>query len=218
MNLTTEAKTLMAIGIATVLLLVGAVFFLNRESSNIDSANSAPVDQSKLIREDSWQTNPNGKVTIVEFLDYECEACGAAHPILKEVKEKYGDQINLVVRHFPNHFNSIAAANAVEVAGEQGKYWDMHNKVFESQTEWSEQRSSQDDKFLQYATEMGLNMDQFKQSFEAKKFTEKINRDKNEGLSIGVDATPTFFVNGAKKVGVLSLAEWTKIIDEELTK
>lgn len=222
MKLTTEAKTLLGIGICTLVLLFGGVFFLSKNSP--PSADPAVTDETiiekdKLIRADSYQTaSQSSKLTIVEFLDYECEACGAAHPILKKALNEYGDKVNFVVRHFPNHTNSIPAANAVEAAGEQGKYWEMHNMMFDKQTEWAEQRTPQTEKFLGYAQSLGLNIDQYKTSTGANKYSEKITRDKNEGITIGVDATPTFFINGSKKVGVIPYEEWKKIIDEELSK
>lgn len=221
MNLSTEAKTLLAIGIATVLILVGAVFFLSRSSGISDPASnsSVPIDQSSLIKDDSYKiSTDSAKVTIVEFLDYECEACGASHPVVKQVLDEYKGKVNFVVRNFPNHFNSILAANAVEAAGEQGKYWEMHDKVFENQQEWAEKKTPQTDFFIKYATDLGLDVAKFKDAIESGKFTDKITRDKNEALTLGVDATPTFYVNGVKTVGGLSYAEWKKKIDTELSK
>lgn len=221
MNLTGEAKTLITIGIVTVLILVSAVFFLSESptTNDLTSVTSDPIDQTSLIKEDSYKiSSKDAKVTIVEFLDYECEACGASHPVIKQVLEQYQGKVNFVVRNFPNHFNSILAANAVEAAGEQGKYWEMHDKLFESQSEWGEKRQLQTALFIKYATELGLDTIKFKDSIESGKFTEKITRDKNEGLALGVDATPTFYINGVKNVGGLSLSEWKKKIDAELSK
>lgn len=222
MKLTSEAKTLIGIGLATVVILLSAVFFLSKTSPSTTSETvneSLPVDTTQLIKADSYQTaSASAKVTIVEFLDYECEACGAAHPILKKVMSQYPNDINFVVRHFPNHFNSIAAGRAAEAAGLQGKYWEMHNTLFEKQTTWSEKRVPQNDKFKGFAVEIGLDMEKFNVDFEKGEFIEKINRDKKEGISLGVDATPTFFINGVKAVGVLSEAEWKEKIDAEINK
>ncbi len=222
MKLTTEAKTLLGIGIVTLVLLIGGVFFLSKNappSADPNITDSTVIEKDKLIKADSYQTaSQSAKVTVVEFLDYECEACGAAHPIVKKVLNEYGNKVNYVVRNFPNHTNSIAAANAVEAAGEQGKYWEMHNMMFERQTEWSEQKVPQSDKFLGFAQGIGLNLEQFKDSTGTNKFSDKITRDKNEGISIGVDATPTFYINGVKKVGVIPYDEWKKMIDAELSK
>lgn len=221
MNLTGEAKALISIGVVTVLLLVGAVYFLSKSPGPADpnAGSTTPVEQSKLIKDDSYKiSTDSAKVTIVEFLDFECEACGAAHPILKKVLEEYKGKVNFVVRNFPNHDNSVLAANAAESAGEQGKFWEMHDKLFENQKTWGEKKVPQTEEFMKYATELGLDMNKFKEVLESNKYVEKINKDKQEGMSIGVDATPTFFINGMKEVGVLPYDQWKEKIDAELNK
>lgn len=222
MNLSGEAKALIGIGLATLLILVGGVFFLgktNPATQNNNSTQVLTVDSAKLVKEDSQKiTVPDAKVTIVEFLDYECEACAAAYPIVDQILDEYKGKVNFVVRHFPNHFNSVLAANAVEAAGEQSRYWEMHNKLFENQKAWGEKRTPQTDLFISYAEELGLDVDKFKQALESNKFTEKINKDKQEGISIGVDATPTFYINSVKVVGVLPYDQFKEKIDTELNK
>lgn len=221
MNLTGEAKALIGIGVVTVLLIVGAVYFLSKSPgpNSPDAESTVPVEQSKLIKEDSYKiSTDSAKVTIVEFLDYECEACGAAYPIVEKVLEEYKGKVNFVVRNFPNHTNSLSAAQAAEAAGEQGKYWEMYAKLFENQKEWAEQKTPQTEKFMSYATQIGLDMNKFKEALDSKKFESKITTDKNEALSLGVDATPTFYINGLKNVGILQYDDWKSKIDAELNK
>lgn len=221
MNLTGEAKTLISIGVVTVLLIVGAVYFLSKSPApgDPDQGSTTPVEASKLIKEDSYKiSTDSAKVTIVEFLDYECEACYAAHPIVKRILDEYKGQVNFVVRNFPNHFNSVLAAQSAEAAGEQGKFWEMYDKLFEKQKEWGEQKTPQTDKFMSYAQQIGLDMNKFKDSLDSNKFKNKIEADKSEALGLGVDATPTFYINGLKNVGVLPYDDWKKKIDAELSK
>ncbi len=219
MNLSGEAKAIIGIGFATLVILIGAVYLMGKTGSTESDTPAQKVDSQKLVKEDSPQIKvPNAKVTIVEFLDYECEACGAAHPTVKKVLDDYEGKINYVVRHFPNHFNSVLAANTVEAAGEQGKYWEMQNKLFESQKEWGEKRTSQTELFMSYAKDLGLDMEKFKTALDTNKFTDKINKDKDEGISIGVNATPTFYINGVKEVGVLPYEFFKQKIDTELKK
>lgn len=221
MTISGEAKALLSIALVTILILVGGVYFLTKSnpktSSTQPNSSSQKVSQKQLIKEDSRKIGTSSaKVTIVEFLDYECEACGAAHPTVKQVLDEYEGKVNYVVRHFPNHFNSIRAGNAVEEAGEQGKYWEMHNKLFETQQEWAEQRVPQTDIFVGYAEELGLDSEKVRQAIETNKFTKKLNRDKQEAISIGVNATPTFYINGVQYVGILPINEFQRIIDQEL--
>lgn len=135
-------------------------------------------------------------VTLVEFLDPECESCRAAHPVVKELLEAYPDELRLVVRYFPLHGNSVLAALATEAAGEQGKYEEMQAVLFERQTEWGEQKSSQEDRFVAYAEELGLDRERFLAALRDPKYIEKVERDRADGIALGVRGTPTFFVNG----------------------
>lgn len=220
MNISGEAKALIGIGLATVLILIGGIFFLTK--TNPPEATVKPgekVDRSKLVKPDSYKIGTDSaKVTVIEFIDFECEACGAAHPIVKQILDEYKGKIQFVVRNFPNHKNSILAANFAEAAGEQGKFWEMHDKLFQNQKEWGEKQTPQKELFLKYARELGLDMEKLTATVDSNKFTGKINRDKQEGISIGVDATPTFYINGVKEVGVLPYDQFKQKIDAELNK
>lgn len=211
----TEVKII--IGVAVIVVGIGGLLLSMDKSKDETVSESKPADASLLVRDDSYKIKGDtDKVTIVEFLDFECEACGAAHPITKRVLDEYKGKINFVVRNFPNHKNSVLAANAAEAAGEQGKFWDMHDKLFENQKEWGEKTTPQTELFAKYAGELGLDVDKVKAVMESSKFTEKINRDKNDGLSLGVNATPTFFINGVKLVGAPRYEEFKSKIDSLL--
>ena len=223
MTVSGEAKTLLGIGLATVLILAGAVFYLSNAGTPVpgstSDAEAQRIDANVLVKADSQKiTAPDAKVTIVEYIDFECEACGAAHPIVKQILNEYKGKVNFVVRHFPNHKNSILAANFAEAAGEQGKFWEMHDALFENQKEWGEQQTPQTELFLTYAKGLGLDTEKMKATVENNTFTDKINNDKQEGIAIGVDATPTFFINGVKEVGVIPYDTFKRKIETELNK
>lgn len=215
-----EAKVIIAIGIATMGILAGAVYFFGQSSStNTLSSSTTVADQNILVREDSNKIgNPSAKVTLVEFADYQCPACAAAHPIIKKITDEYKDQILFVYRDFPlpQHTNAVPAAKAAEASGAQGKYWEMYDLLYKNQNQWSESKNSTEI-FSGYAKDLGLDADKFEDDSQSDKFTDKIQRDKNDGRNLGVSATPTFFLNGQKLVGIPPYDELKNKI-EQLTK
>lgn len=218
--MTSEVKMLLGVGVVTLSIVVGAVFFLSKDSDSQPAENDKRTDNAVLIREDSFNiATDSAKVTIVEFSDFQCPACKAANPIMKKVLTDFAGQVNFVYRHFPlpQHKNAVKAAEAAEAAGEQGKFWQMQDKLFEGQEEWAEVGDPRE-KFLSYAQELGLDMDKFKTVVDSKKFATKIDRDKGDGLTVGINSTPTFFINGEKNPGVLTYEQFREKIDQELQK
>lgn len=216
--MSTDLKVILAVlGLSTA-IIVGVAFFGDKGLSN-DNTADAFVDSSILIREDSLKINvPASKVTIVEFLDFECEACRVAHPILKQILKEYEGRITFVLRIFPLHSNSVLAASAVESAAQQGKLWQMYDKLFEQQTEWGEKQTPQTELFTRYAQELGLNMEQFQAGLTDKKFAAKIERDRQDGIRAGVKGTPTIFLNGIPFQGIPTYNELKNKIEAELSK
>lgn len=205
---------LLIVGMATVAGIVGLFVLLDSGSSG-DSTE--PPDNSLLVTDDAWQTgDASDAVTVVEFLDLECEACRAVHPTVQRILQDYGDRINYVVRNFPNHNNSVLAAKAAEAAGEQGMYWEMYNKLLETQGEWGEREEPQTEAFIRYARELGLNVDAFTASLNSNDYVDKINQDRQDGIAAGVSATPTFFINREKQVGVMDYETFANRIQAEL--
>ena len=155
-----------------------------------------------MVRENSHRLSqaPDGKVTLVEFLDFECEACGAAFPLIEELRSTFGDRVTFVARYFPldGHFNSKRAARAVEAAAKQGQFEAMYKKMFETQTQWSEQQVPKDDLFRQYAQELGLDMARFDADYASDATWARIQTDIDDGTALGVTGTPTFFLNGQR--------------------
>lgn len=137
-------------------------------------------------------------VTFVEFLDFECEACGAAYPIVEEIRKEYAGEVTFGIRYFPipSHFNAERAARAVESAARQGKLTEMYNLMYTTQKDWAEQQEPKDDLFRSYAESLGLDMDQYDVDYSSPEVAERIQRDVQAGTEMGVQGTPTFFVNG----------------------
>jgi protein-disulfide isomerase len=120
------------------------------------------------------------------------------------------------MRNFPLHGNSVLAATAAEAAGEQGKFWEMHNLLFENQQTWGEKQTPQTELFTQYAQTLGLDMTKFSAVLKSNSYAAKIQRDKSDGMALGIKGTPTFFVNGKMVRGVPQYEELKAIIEEEL--
>lgn len=142
----------------------------------------------------------DGKVTFVEFLDFECEACRAAYPAIEQLRKEYDGRVTFEIKYFPieSHFNAMRAARAVEAAAQQGALEAMYQKMYDNQTEWAEQQTPRDDTFRRYATELGLDMAAWEAAYSDPATEQRIRKDMKEGEELGVTGTPTFFVNGTQ--------------------
>ncbi len=209
-------ETGIMLGIAGLVLAGGIALFITTGPGEEAKPGQA-VDPHSLVLETSHMTgDKNAKVTLVEFGDYQCPACGAFHPKVKEILGHYKDNkdFNFVYRHFPltQHKNAQISAEAAEAAGAQGKYWEMHNKLFENQDEWSNS-SSPLDIYTKYAQDIGLNVDQFKNDVANNKFATIVNTDQADGVKAKVGSTPTFFLNGEKLDKLPSLNDFIAKVD-----
>ncbi|MBI2196363.1 thioredoxin domain-containing protein [Candidatus Daviesbacteria bacterium] len=196
----TETKILGAILIGTLVLLVGGILLLSRGNSGpagIEGASVSQIDYSKgqKIGSDS------AKVKLVEFSDFQCPACAAAEPSVRSIRISYPDQVQFIYRHFPlpqHAFGRVAAAYA-EAAGEQGKFWEMHERLFETQSEWSGlSKKEAAEFFLKITGDLGLDENKIKEQVNGNTIQAKIDSDLVEGRNLGVNSTPTFFLNGRK--------------------
>ena len=214
--MTNEAKILGGIGILTIVIVIAAAFLFGGKSS--PDSNQTPVStaqQKILIRKDSHEiTAPAAKVTLVEFGDFQCPACGAAYPIVTQILNNYKGKINFVFREYPLpvHQNADAAAEAAEAAGAQGKFFEMYNLLYSNQNSWGDSTSPMD-YFTKYAQGLHLNMNKFKSDVQSKKYAGKIQQDQNDGNTLGVNATPTFYINGVQQVGGLPYSDFKSKID-----
>jgi protein-disulfide isomerase len=133
-------------------------------------------------------------VTIVEFTDYQCPSCAYTQPIIEDILKEYGDRLRLVVRNFPldQHQNAFKAAEAAEAAREQGKYWEYIAILFHNQSALGT------DKLKEYATQLGLDRAKFDAALDSGRFAERVQQDIQDGMKLGIDSTPTVFINGRK--------------------
>jgi protein-disulfide isomerase len=225
-------KEIKILALIAVLVVVAAVLGANyyRESKQRERKETATAD-NRLVRPDSPTRGPaNAPVTLVEFLDPECESCGAFSPVVKKILKDYDGKVRLVVRYMPFHPNSRLAASYTEAAGEQGKYWDMQELLFRRQSEWGEihghgpeiaaaasRREQPSVLFGRYAAELGLDVDMVRAAVAENRYAAKVERDMRDGQSLGVSKTPTFFVNG-RMLMRFGEAPLRALIDEELRK
>ena len=164
-------------------------------------------------------------VTLVEFLDPECESCAAFSPVVKKIMKDYDGKIRLVVRYMPLHPNSLRAATLTEAAGEQGKYWQMQELLFQRQSEWGERHGAPTSApkpdfnalFEKYAMELGLDVEKINSVVKENRYQTKLERDRRDGQTLGVRQTPSFFVNG-RKLARFGEADLRALIDDELKK
>lgn len=184
------------IGAIVVIATIAALTLANR-AAPVAAPSSGAIDVTRLVRADSPVYGPAAaKVTLVEFLDPECEACRAIHPVVNDLKTKYKDRFRLVVRYMPLHSNSILAASAAEAAGAQGRYWEYLDVLYRTQSEWGEKQTPQRERFLEYARVLNLDLAAFEKAIDDPKWAAKVERDRADGVASGVKGTPTFFLDG----------------------
>ncbi|HET8690173.1 MAG TPA: DsbA family protein [Candidatus Saccharimonadales bacterium] len=197
-------KTRWIIFAVICLLVLGGIAVLAKQHK----VDVSGIDPAKIIQDganpDHVEGDKSSKVVMIEYGDYQCPICGSVYQPLKDTLQPYLDQnkIAFVFRNYPLtsiHPNTLAAASAAEAAGLQGKYWQMHDKLYENQDAWSNASPDQRQTYFDgYAQDLGLNVDQFRSDMVSKKVARQINRDRSLGEKIGVSGTPTFVINGKK--------------------
>ena len=183
----------------------------NPPSAGQPTQAPAKVD-FKITSSDHVRGAKNAKVTLVEFSDFECPFCGRHAPTMDKILKDYAGKVRLVFKHFPLSFHQQAmlAANASECASEQGKFWEMHDKIFANQ----DNLSAAD--YSAWAKELGLNMSQFDGCLSSNKYQARIQSDMQLGSQSGVDGTPATFVNGQLLSGAQPYESFKTLIDAEL--
>ncbi|MEU8220818.1 thioredoxin domain-containing protein [Micromonospora taraxaci] len=209
--------------IAVVVLVVGALLAVNRPAHPPAATTEAgAIESTVLVREDSHRlsTAPDGKVTLVEFLDFECESCAAAYPAVKQILATYQDRITFVVRYFPipSHPNADLAARTAQAAANQGRFSDMYVQLFENQTSWGHKEQAQTEVFLGYARTLGLDMPRFERDLDDPATATRVAKDKADGAAAGVQGTPTFFLNGRQLTDLRGQDDLVAAIDAALAE
>lgn len=157
--------------------------------------NESPKLTVEVNDSDHVQGAESAPITLVEYGDYQCPYCRKAHPIVKRIQEEMGDKLRFVFRDFPLrkiHPNAQHAAEASEIAAQFGKFWEMHDLLFENQT------SLEDENLADYAESLGIDRERFLEDLENGTFEKKVRDEFISGIESGVNATPTFFINGVR--------------------
>lgn len=192
-------------GAIVVAVLGGLIIFSRLNSPTIDVSS---VDAQSIISASDQNGNigdhvfgvSDGKVLLIEYGDFQCPGCAGVHPTLKAISEEYEEKIGFIFRNFPLttiHPNARAAAAAVEAAGLQGKYWEMHNMIFDNKASWENLTGNdRTNQFVSFAAGLGLDEDTFKNDLGSSNVNQKISFDQALGKKLGVDSTPTIYLNG----------------------
>ncbi|MCB9818594.1 thioredoxin domain-containing protein [Candidatus Nomurabacteria bacterium] len=175
-----------------VIVLIGASALYSKQTA--EKANEGVVMESHI------KGNPDAAVTLVEYSDFQCPACAQFNPYIEELMAEHGDDLRFEYRHFPLiniHPQAVPAAKAAEAAGQQGKFWEMHDKLFENQSTWT-RSSSPSAAFNQYAEELGLDMAKFKLHLNSSTITDSINESFEDARARNFTGTPSFLLNDEK--------------------
>ena len=199
------------IGVVLVAVTAAVVMLTRKSAGDSGSANvqnsnlsQAPVQRGTVPPGASnpySRGNPSARVTLEEFSDFQCPACGGLEPGLRRVIKDYSDRVKFVFRNFPlsMHKYAFLAARAAEAAGQQGKFWEMHDLIYDNQKEWSEAMEPRV-QFDSYAARLGLDVQRFKADMERQDLADRIKDDYVRGNALGVKGTPTIYLNGRELV------------------
>lgn len=221
-----STKAWILFAVITVGLLGGLVFLNQQEKIDVSS-----VDHNKIVAASADNGNiadhvygsRDQKVVLIEYGDFQCPACASAYPVLKEVKEKFKDDLTFIFRNNPLtaiHPNARASSAAAEAAGLQGKFWEMHDLLYQNQNAWSQASiDKRTDLYEGYAKTIGIkDINKFKSDLGSKAVNDKIDFDLALGKKIPVEGTPTITLNG-KKIDTetwSSVTEMSKAIEEAI--
>lgn len=197
--------------VVVAILAIGGVVFLSKSGG----PSTANVDVK-----DGWKTgSDSAPVKIVEFGDFQCPACQVAAVPLRDAVASRKDKVQLIYMHFPlvgAHKNAMSSALAAEAAGAQGKFWEMYDQLYATQSQWETSKADESGLFRQIAKELKLDMGKYDKTVSDRSVEKKINSQLAYGTSLGVDRTPTFFVNNKKYTGGRTVSQWQQLIDDEV--
>jgi protein-disulfide isomerase len=204
-----------------VLVIAGLIGIFALTGGDKNNSNNGGGNNSEAQLSNHVTGATDSKVTLIEYGDFQCPACKSYHPVLQQLKEEYGDRVTFQFRHFPLtqiHPHAFIASRAAEAAGKQGKFFEMHDLLFESQDSWSG-LSNPTSVFESYAQQLGLNADQFKTDMNSAGVAATINADAKAAQAVGGNSTPTFVLNDTKiEQNPQSVDDFKKLLDDELAK
>jgi protein-disulfide isomerase len=208
-----DKRFLAILGIIVVIIIGGIWIADHKKSGGSGGGNASPTNHVT--------GNTSSPVKLQEYGDYECPYCGQYYPIVKQVVTMYNKQISFQFSNLPLtqlHPNAFAAARAAEAASLQGKFWQMHDLLYQNQNEWVNS-SNPESVFVNYANQLGLNSSQFKSDYSSDKVNNSINADVSAFNKTGAqEATPTFFLNGKQVQPTEGVTSFVQLINAELKK
>src|SRR6184192_1643501 len=195
-----KALPFVVIAIVLMAAIAGGWVLLrsSRQSTNSSNPTPDPALDVKGAEPPHIRGNPNAPVTLEEFGDFQCPSCGTYYPELKKIEAEFGDKLRAIFREsplVPMHEHALMAAQAAEAAGLQGKFWEMHDKLYENQTQWTPAKDLVPI-FVDYAKQIGIDPDRFMKELNAETVAVRIFQDGKRAHSFGLRGTPSFFVNG----------------------
>lgn len=207
--------------LAAAALVVALVVIIGNLGDDPSRTADATGADAQVVRADSHRLSQatDEKAVLVEFLDFECESCLAAYPLVEDLSEEYEENLTVVSRYFPlpGHPNSETAAVAVEAAAQQGRFKEMHARMYQTQTEWSHTDEDRSPVFRGHAEDLGLDMAAYDAAVADPATMERVTRDKNDGLALDVQGTPTFFLEG-RKIQPASEEEFRRLIETAISE
>ena len=186
----------MLISVIVIIAIAGAYFGLSKSIGYV------------ILTSDSDHTKGTGQIEVIEYSDFQCPACGAAEPYVREIVSKYGDKIRFTYKQFPLtsiHPYAFKAAEASECSADQAKFWEYHDKLFDNQQKLDV------GSLKKYAEQVGLDTKLFNACLDSGAMSSRVSSDINEARSKGVGSTPTFFVDGKKNVGVMTIEKFLEL-------
>lgn len=207
-----------AVWIVLVVAVVGGIVWWS--STAKEEKKIVENSLTTVVADDYAKGNPNAPVTLIEYLDFECEACGAYFPLVKQLEQEFPNDLKVVRRYYPlpGHKNGLTAALAVEAAARQGKYDEMHDLLFTEQKNWGEKQAPAPAVFEGYAQQLGLDMTKFKADVASQSVKDRVQRDVASGTKLGNTGTPSFFLNGEKINNPRSYEDFKTLIQAAILK
>jgi protein-disulfide isomerase len=197
-------KTWIIFGIIVVSFIGGMLVFSESNKINLDGIDLGkiiPASDQNGNTEEHVKGSADSKVVLVEYGDYQCAGCASVYKRINSIAEDYKNELAVVFRNYTidGHQNALSAAAAAESANLQGKFWEMHNLIYDNQTEWSNAGvTERNDLYLSYAKQLGLDETKFTEGMKDTSVRKKIEFDKSVAKAAGLDSTPYFILNGEK--------------------
>lgn len=213
-----RSKIKKAVWVVVGLAVVGGLVWLSVSGTQKKEATTNTL--TTIVADDYVKGSANAPVTLIEYIDFECEACGAYFPLVKQLEQDFPNDLRIVLRYYPlpSHRNGMTAALAAEAAARQGKYDEMHDLLFTEQKNWGEKPVPTPQVFEGYAQKLGLDLAKFKQDVASQAVKDRVQRDVESGTKLGNTGTPSFYLNGQKIQNPRSLEDFKTLIQAEILK